>query len=122
MKTAFVEKLGEKLCFPVERDGLDPQRSSFERFAIPYSFKPHLTVNEAIVAAGGALLRIVLGSILFGVWGAYTLVAWNVTHNPFLRGAAMLGLLLLFAVALTSLMLAISAVVRMLWPQPISRP
>jgi len=100
----------------------DPERSAYERFAIPYSFKPQLSFIEAVIAAGGALLRILLGSLLFALWGVYSLLAWSTIRNVFWRGAALLVLLSLFAVSLTLLMLAVSAVVGMLWPQRQSHP
>lgn len=95
----------------------DPPRSRYQRFAIPHSFKPELSFAEAVVSAGGALLRIFLGSLLFAVWGTYTFLAWNRIHNLFLRGAAMLVSISAFAGCFTLLMLAIAALVRKLWPQ-----
>jgi hypothetical protein len=118
VKISWVAKLRELLVFdrnPVGNDG--PGRSSYERFAIPYSFKPQLSVAEAAISAAGALLRIFLGSILFAVWGAYTLFAWSSIHNVLLRGGAVLALLLLFAAALAVLMLAVSALVRRCLPR-----
>jgi hypothetical protein len=105
------------VAFPVEGKGEDATRSSYERFAIPYSFKPHLSLAEAIIAAGGAFLRILLGSILFGIWGTYTILAFNAVRNVFLRVLVLLALLALFAVLLALLMMAITALVRMVWPQ-----
>jgi hypothetical protein len=92
-----------------------------ERFAIPYSFKPRLTLTEAVISVCGAFLRIVLGSLLFGVWGSYSFLAWNTIHNVALRCAALLALVSAFAAAMTGLMLAISAGVRMVWPQRADR-
>ena len=116
MRSAALEKLGEKLAFPVERDGQDAARSSYERFAIPYSFKPRLSLSEAVVAAFGAFFRIVLGSILFGVWGTYTLVAWSLHHNFFWHAAVVIVMVPLFCIALALLMMAITALVRAVWP------
>jgi hypothetical protein len=104
------------------RDDHGQDRSSYERFAIPYSFKPQLSFSEAVISAGGAFLRILLGSLLFAVWGTYTLLAWSAIRNVFWRGAALLALISLFAVSFTLLMLAISALVRMFWPQDYERP
>jgi hypothetical protein len=112
-----MEKLRTLAAFPVERDGVDPGRSSYERFAIPHTFKPRLSVAEAAIAAGGALMRIFLGSLLFAVWGTYSLLAWNTIPNVFWRAAALLGLVLAFAASLALLLLAVSALVRMAWPQ-----
>jgi hypothetical protein len=118
VKTPLLEKLRDLTSFPVERDGQDPGRSTYERFAIPYSFKPRLSLAEAVIAAGGALLRIFLGSLLFAVWGAYTFLAWNAVRNVFLRVVVLLALILVFAASMALLMLVISALVRMVWPQP----
>lgn len=119
MKASLVAKLRELLVFDRKHDGLDdPRRSSYERFAIPYNFKPQLSVVEAAISAAGAFLRIFFGSILFAIWGAYTLFAWSSIHNVLLRGSAVLALLLLFAAAFAVLMLAVSALVRMCLPRP----
>ena len=96
----------------------NPERSVYERFAIPYSFKPQLSLAEALISVGAAFLRILLGSILFGFSGGYTIVAWNSIQNLFLRVVVVLVLVCLFVISFTFLMLAISALVRMLWPKP----
>ncbi len=113
MKISLVAKLRELLVFHPNHQSLDdPPRSSYERFAIPYNFKPQLSVVEAAISAAGAFLRIFFGSILFAIWGGYTLFAWSSIRNVILRGGALLALLLLFAAALGTLLLAISALVR----------
>jgi hypothetical protein len=118
MKILSVVKLRELLSFDQNHESRDdPERSSYERFAIPYSFKPQLSLAAAAISAAGAFLRIFFGSILFAVWGTYTFYAWNSLRNVFLRGAALLALLLLFAVSLALLMLAISALVRKCLPR-----
>lgn len=86
----------------------------YERFAIPYSFKPRLSLGEAIVAAGAAFLRIFLGSLLFAFWGAYSFATVLKIQNLFLRVAAGTVLAVLFLILISSLMLAISAVERKL--------
>jgi hypothetical protein len=112
-----LKKLADLIAFPVEREGRDPARSTYERFAIPYTFKPRLSVAEAAIAAGGALLRILLGSILFAVWGTYTFLALSAIKNIFLQGFALLALVALFAILLVLLMLSITALVRLAWPR-----
>ena len=106
----------------MEKDGANPARSVYERFAIPYSFKPRLSLAEATLAAGGAFLRIFLGSILFGFWGAYTYLACVAIKNIFLRGVVLVVMIGVFAVLLALLLMAITALVRMLWPQPQRHP
>lgn len=86
-----------------EESGLE-NCSEFERFAIPYKFQPALRVSDAAVFALRSLLRIILGSLLFGVWGAYTLLAWTSIHNPYLRAAAMVPMAALFLILLAGLM------------------
>lgn len=122
MKTSWVAKLRELLV--VDRSHAsqdDPVRPSYERLAIPYSFKPQLSLVEAAISAAGAFLRIVSGSILFAVWGTYTFYAWSSMRNVFLRGSVVLVLLFLFVVSFALLMLAISALVRKCLPRS-SRP
>lgn len=91
-----------------------PDRSVFERFAIPYTFKPNLSFLEAVIATAAAFLRVFLGSLLFAVWGTYSLVAWTSIRNPFWRVGALLPLLLLFFISFASLMFAIAALVRVI--------
>lgn len=122
MNTSLLEKLRDLVAFPVESNGVDPARSSYERFAIPYSFKPRLSIREAVVAAGGALLRIFFGSLLFAVWGTYSFLAWSTIRNVFLRGVVLTILVVLFAVSMALLMLAISALVRIVWPHRPEHP
>ena len=98
-------------------EGRDPERSVYERFAIPHTFKPQLSVAEALISVAGAFLRIVLGSILFGFSGGYAILAWNSIRNLFWRIVVVLALACVFVISFIFLMLAISALVRMLWPK-----
>ena len=88
------------------------ERSSYERFAIPYSFKPSLSFWEAVRAAMTAFLRIFLGSLLFAVWGTYTLWVWSALRQSLWLPVALLPLVLLFLILFALLMLAISALSR----------
>jgi len=92
-------------------------RSSYERFAIPYTFKPQLSLSEAFVAACGAFLRILLGSLIFAFFGAYILLAWTSIHNVFLRFLAVAALVGALGVAMAALMVAISSAVKWIWPK-----
>jgi hypothetical protein len=92
-------------------------RSSYERFAIPFTFKPRLSVPAAVIASIGALLRILLGSLLFAVWGTYSLLVWSTVHNPLARAGVLLPLFVLFLLAMALLMFTISAVVGRLAPE-----
>lgn len=78
----------------------------YERFAVPYKFQPRLSVSDAAAFALRTFLRILLGSILFGLWGTYTLLAWTSIHNPYLRAAALIPLLVLFLVLLAGMLAA----------------
>jgi len=95
-------------------DGGDEEkaRSKYERLAIPFTFKPQLSFAEALVATAGAMLRIVLGSLLFAVWGTYSLVAWAAIRNPLWRIGVQLPLFLMFVLSFFLLMFAIAALVR----------
>jgi hypothetical protein len=118
VKTSLLAIVRALLVPPGEDlQGRDPERSVYERFAIPHTFKPQLSPLEALVSVLGAFLRILLGSILFGFSGAYTILAWNSIPNVFLRVLVVLVLILIFIVSFVFLMLAISALVRMLWPK-----
>jgi hypothetical protein len=111
-------QLVDLLFSNVGEDGRDADRSAYERFAIPYSFKPRLSVWEAFLAAVIAFVRIFSGSILFAFWGTYSLLALSKIHNSFWRFAAAPPLLLLFPLALGLLMFAISAFVRFIHRRP----
>lgn len=80
----------------------------YERFAIPYKFQPRLRVSDAVLFALRALLRIFLGSILFGAWGSYSLLAWSSIHNPYLLAAAMVPMFALFLAMLAGMMIVTS--------------
>lgn len=82
--------------------------SHYERFALPYKFQPRLRVSHAIVFALRALLRIFLGSILFGVWGAYSLLAWTSIRNPFVLTATLVPMLAVFLASLAGMMVGTS--------------
>ncbi len=83
-----------------------------ERFAIPHAFPPALSLPQAAVAALRTLLRIFLGSMLFGVWGAYALLLWTKIPNPFLRIAAMIPMIALFLVLLGGLLIGTTLLLR----------
>jgi hypothetical protein len=104
---------------PAFRDA--PDRSIYERFAIPFAFKPRLSVLEATVAAIATFFRIVLGCLLFAIWGTYTLLVWFDIPNLFWRVAILLPLLAVFLLALALLMLAITALAKVFIPAKTSQ-
>lgn len=122
MKISWLEKVREWFVSPQDRNAKDPDRSEYDRLAIPFSFKPQLSLAEATISAGGAFLRIILGSLLFAIWGTCTYLAWSAIRNIFLRAIVLLAMLSLFAFSLALLMLGISALVRRVYPtRPTSR-
>jgi hypothetical protein len=88
------------------------KRSLHERFVIPHLFQPDLTAAQAFTAALRAFLRIFLGSVLFGVWGAYALLLWTKIPNIFLRVAAMIPMVALFLVLLGGLLIGTTLLLR----------
>jgi hypothetical protein len=88
------------------------ESSEYERLALPYVFRPQMSVVDALVGVATAFTRIFLGSLLFAVWGTYTLIAWSSIRNHFWRTAAMLSLVVLFVLLFGLLMLGISALAR----------
>jgi hypothetical protein len=96
------------LIFPgvIHSEAEEADRSPFERFAIPHMFQPKLTPSQAFGAALRAFLRIILGSLLFGVWGAYAMLMWTSIHNPYLRVAAMIPMVGLFLALLCGVLIA----------------
>jgi hypothetical protein len=88
----------------------DKDRSEFERFALPHDFKPRLSFVEAMVSVVTTVTRIFLASLLFAVWGTYSFLAWNTIHRAWLRVMVLLPLLLLFLLFFALLMIAISAI------------
>jgi hypothetical protein len=115
-----LEKLWRLLFPAVEQPGQvtgNVDRSAYERFAIPFTFQPRLSLLEAAVAAIGAFLRILLGCLLFAVWGTYTLFAWSLIHSPLLRLGAVMVLLVLFLFSLALLLVTIAFLTRLSSPK-----
>jgi hypothetical protein len=116
VKISWLAKFREWFVVPQDRSAKDIDRSQYERLAIPFSFKPQLSLAEATISAGGAFLRIILGSLLFAVWGTFSYLAWSTIRNIFLRATALVAMLSAFAVSFALLMMGIAALVRMLYP------
>jgi hypothetical protein len=93
-------------------DRKSEDRSSYERFAIPYSFKPSMSVKEASIWSVAAFLKIFLGSLWFALWGTFTLLELRRIGNWVWRVAAIGLSLAVFTVSLSLLMLAISGVTK----------
>jgi len=115
VKLPSIEKVHAAILTPIERPS-GPRRT-YQRLAIPFTFKPELSVGEAIVASLAAFLRIFLGSALFSIYGWNALVMWNTIRSPFWKVAVVPPMILLFLLMFTLLMAAISAVVRKILPR-----
>lgn len=111
------EKIRAFISSPLERPGPALDRSPYERFAIPFTFKPQLSISEAAIAVGGDLIRIFFGSLLFALWGALAYLAWRAVPFLVLRVAVLMVLVVVLAVAMVLLMLGISALGRIVWPR-----
>ena len=105
MRSSYIA-WAQALLFPPEAPDDRPQ---YDRLAIPHTFKPQLSFPEAVVATIGAFLRIILGSLLFAVWGTYSAFSWTTIRNPFLRIAVELGmgLIMLILVGILPLTFAV---------------
>ena len=117
MKSSLLERLRARLFPPVGPRQRASGRPIHERFAIPYSFKPRLSVTEAVIATATAFLQIFLGCLLFAFWGAYSLAALHRIRSLFWRVAVAPVLIALFLALLALLMPAVSALARKLWRQ-----
>lgn len=102
--------------FVADPIGSTVEHSSYERFALPYKFQPRLRVVDAAMFALRTFLRIFLGSVLFGAWGAYSLEAWSRIHNPFLLTATLVPLFALFLGSLAVMLRATASL------RPLRRP
>ena len=117
-KNPFLNRAAALLFPPDGGDDRALDRSAYERFAIPFTFKPRLSLAEALVAVFGALLRIFLGCLLFAVWGSYTLFAWSTIPNLLLRVAVVVPMFLLFLFAMALLLLTIAVMMRAMTSRP----
>jgi hypothetical protein len=105
------------LLFPATTSYRGADRSIYERFAIPFAFKPRLSFFEAMVAIAATFLRLVLGCLLFAVWGTYSLLVWFNVSSLFLRICILVPLFVVFMLALALMLLAIAAFVKLLLPR-----
>jgi hypothetical protein len=114
VNTAWLTKMRDRWLPPADAGNQGVARSVGERFAIPYAFKPELGFSEALIGIGGAFLRILLGSLLFAIWGTSSLMAWAAIGSCFWRITALVLLFLLFLLSMAVLMLAISTLAQAL--------
>ena len=93
------------------------QLGVFEEYSAPHTFQPRLTVREAFIASIAALVRIVLGSMTFAVWGVAMWLTWANAPNLALRILFVLPEAFLFFCTMVLLQAGISAAVKHHWPQ-----
>jgi|ERR1035438_2229139 hypothetical protein len=103
---------------PLPQPESSGHRSLAQRFAIPHDFPPNLSVREAVIRVAAALARILLGSLLFALWGVFSARTWSAIPSHFWKAAAILPLVLLFLAPFTALMAGISVMVRAVSPKP----
>jgi hypothetical protein len=113
----MTEKILSQFALQVPQGESAGRRSLAQRFAVPHSFAPDLSIPEAMIRVAAALARILLGSLLFALWGVFTARVWAAVPGYFWRGAAILPLALLFLMPFIALMAAISALVRAVSPK-----
>jgi hypothetical protein len=109
---AFLAKVISRMFPLAHRDDNGGSHGRHQRLAVPFTFKPELRFSEALLGAVAAFLRILLGTILFAVWGALSLAAWSAPRSALLRLGLLLLLLLAFVLASALVLLGIGALVR----------
>jgi hypothetical protein len=87
-------------------------QSPFEKFALPHSFQPRLTVYGALVAVTAALTQILLGCLIAALWGAQIWLAVASTHSMVWKSFATFGFAAGMAVSIAALLWAVQSVVR----------
>ncbi len=113
----MTQKILSWFALPFPQAASGETRSLAQRFAVPHSFGPDLSLPEAMIRVAAALARILLGSSLFAVWGVFSARAWAAIPSDFWRAAAALPLVLLFLIPFTALMAGISSLVRAISPK-----
>jgi hypothetical protein len=111
------QKILSRFALPLPQAEPAGRRSIAQRFAVPHSFAPDLSLPEAMIRVAAALARILLGSLLFALWGVFSARAWAALPGHFWQAAAILPLALLFLMPFTALMAGISSLVRAVSPK-----
>jgi len=113
----MTQKIRSWFAEPLPQAESSGPRTIAQRFAIPHDFPPNLSLPEALIRVTAAMARILLGSLLFAVWGVWSARAWDAIPGHFLRAAAILPLAFLFLVPFVALMAGISAMVKAVTPK-----
>lgn len=103
-----------RLVVVMPKPRLELSDGQYERLAIPHTFKPQLSLWEAACSAVAMFLRILLGSLLFAFWGAYSLATAFSAHGWMRRALILTALFLAFGVLLFLVMVMIAALQRRL--------
>ncbi len=82
---------------------------TLDRFRTPRTFSPAYSFPEACVAVSGALARIFLGSLLFGVCGALAWQSWVTIAQAWLRTIVVTLVAAVFVGSFAALMVGIQA-------------
>jgi hypothetical protein len=113
----MTQKILSWFAEPLPQADPSVRRTIAQRFAIPHDFPPNLSLPEALIRVAGAMARILLGSLLFAVWGVWSARAWDAIPGHLLRASAIVPLALLFLIPFTALMAGISAMVKAVTPK-----
>jgi hypothetical protein len=87
-------------------------QSPFEKFAIPHTFQPRLTVYGALLAVSAALTQILLGCLIAALWGVQIWMAVASAHSVVWKSFATFGFAAGMAVSLATLVWAVQSVIR----------
>ena len=88
-----------------------------QRLPIPHSFNDGLGFYDAFIAVTQAFLRILLGCLLFAMWGTLALWLWSTIPNHFFGGLALIPVLGLFLLSFLATMIGISVAGKALTPK-----
>jgi hypothetical protein len=113
----MTQKILSWFAEPLPQPESSGRRTIAQRFAIPHDFPPNLSLPEALIRVTAAMARILLGSLLFAVWGVFSARAWDAIPGHSWRAAAILPLALLFLIPFAALMAGISAIVKAITPK-----
>jgi hypothetical protein len=97
--------------------GLPQPGTGIQRLPIPHTFNDGLSFPEAAIAVAQALLRILLGCLLFAMWGTLALWLWDSIGSHFWWGVVLVPVLALFLSSMFALMVAITVLTKAVAPK-----
>ena len=92
-------------------------RTGIQRLPIPHTFNDGLTISGAVFAVAQAFLRILLGCLLFAMWGTLAMWLWAAIPNLVWRVLVLVPVLILFLSSFLALMIGISAATKAVGPK-----